>query len=750
MRKLMWFTIGFGAVCAFCGYYYAPTLLLWACAGFSLVAVICFLLRNKPAARVFAAVMLGCCIGCGWFFGYDSLYLSQIRELDTSTCEFEVHMTDYSWKTDYGTGADGFIKLNGISYKTTVYLDDTVDLKPGDSIAGSFRVRFTTHGGKTQPASFRGEGIFLILYQSGETSVVLAEEMPWYGYPAYWRQKLLLILSDTFPSDTAGFAQALLLGYRDGLDHQTQTALKISGIQHIVAVSGLHVSILCGLLYILTLRKRGAMFFFGVPALILFAAIVGFTPSVTRACIMHALMLLAQLIEREYDPPTELAFSVLVMLAINPLTVVSISFQLSVSCMIGIFLFSGRLKTWFSNPKRLGDLDGKGIVPALKRWFVNSVSLTLSATVTTAPLVAYYFGMVSIVSVLTNLLSLWAVTVIFYGVIAVCLLNFITVTASAFLGVAVSWLIRYVLTIAKTLSSLPLAAVYTESIYTVIWLIGCYLLLTIYLLMPRKRPALLFCCTVLCLALSVAASWTEPLLHDCYVTVLDVGQGQCIIYQSGGKTFVVDCGGEYSEGVGDLAADTLLSRGISRIDGLILTHYDEDHAGGAQYLLNRIRVDALFLPDIKDENGIAEQLMQKCDGQSFIIHEDKQIAFDGGEIQIFAPISYNYGNESSLCILFQTEKCDILITGDRGALGEMLLLHQVELPKLELLVVGHHGAASSTTQELLAAVQPETAVISVGKNNRYGHPSQAVLDRLTQFGCTVYRTDKHGTIIYWR
>jgi len=746
----MWFAIGFGTVCVISGYYYAPKLLLLGCAGLGLIAALCFLARYKHFFRILSAIMLGCSVGCGWFLSYDALYLTGARGFDTSTCEFDIHVTDYSWNTDYGIGVDGYVKLNGKLYKTTAYLDGSGSLEPGDKIAGTFRARFTTDGKKSQPSAFRGEGIFLILYQSGDVSVTKADKLPWYGYPAYWRQKLLLIIEDAFPEDTAGFAQALLLGYRDGLRHETQTVLKISGIQHIVAVSGLHVSILCGLLYVLTLRKRVPMFLLGAPALLLFTAVVGFTPSVTRACIMHFLMLLAQLIEREYDPPTELAFSVLVMLAINPLTVVSISFQLSVACMIGIFLFSGRIRNWFSDTARFGHMDGKGIIPALKRWFVNSVSITLSATVTTTPLVAYYFGTVSLVSVLTNLLTLWAVTVIFYGIVAVCLLSFAALNGACVIGSILSWLIRYVLAVSKALSSLPFAAVYTESIYTVIWLIGSYLLLAIYLFMKRKRPALLFCCTVLCLVLSVAASWTEPLLYGCCVTVLDVGQGQCILFQSGGKTFLVDCGGEHSESVGDLAADTLLSRGINRIDGLILTHYDEDHAGGAQYLLDRIRADSLFLPDIEDEKGVVGQLAKKTDAQLFLVNEDKDISFDGIEIQIFAPISYNSGNESSLCVLFRTEKCDILITGDRGQLGEMILLRQAQLPKLELLVVGHHGSASSTTKELLAAVQPETAVISVGKNNRYGHPAKSVLDRLEEFGCKIYRTDINGTIVFRR
>ena len=107
------------------------------------------------------------------------------------------------------------------------------------------------------------------------------------------------------------------------------------------------------------------------------------------------------------------------------------------------------------------------------------------------------------------------------------------------------------------------------------------------------------------------------------------------------------------------------------------------------------------------------------------------------------------GNESSLAVLFQSENCDILITGDRSDFGERMLLKTAELPEVDILVVGHHGAKSAASEELLAAVKPEMAVISVGENY-YGHPSQEVLDRLAAIGCTVYRTDLNHNIIFRR
>ena len=239
------------------------------------------------------------------------------------------------------------------------------------------------------------------------------------------------------------------------------------------------------------------------------------------------------------------------------------------------------------------------------------------------------------------------------------------------------------------------------------------------------------------------------MLWECHVTVLDVGQGQSVILHSEGKTYLVDCGGDYDQGAADMAAETLLSRGISRIDGLIVTHLDQDHAGGVEMLLSRIQTDALYLPRVVDENGTGEQLAAMVSNTK-VIGEDVSLTFGDTKLTIFAPVSPNSGNESSMCILFQTENCDILIPGDRGAAAEQLLMEDHELPKLEVLVVGHHGSKYSTTEALLAQTRPEYALISVGADNSYGHPAKETLSRLLEFGCTIFTTADCGSIVFRR
>ena len=225
------------------------------------------------------------------------------------------------------------------------------------------------------------------------------------------------------------------------------------------------------------------------------------------------------------------------------------------------------------------------------------------------------------------------------------------------------------------------------------------------------------------------------------ITMLDVGQGQSILLQSEGRTYLVDCGGDDDARTADVIAETLLSQGISGLDGIVLTHYDRDHSGALQNLLTRIDTKLLILPDTRNAFTIPE-----TDAEILWAWEDMELTFGKSRMVIYGPVYSGLDNENSLCVLFDTEKCDILITGDRSSFGERMLMRSAELPDVDVLVAGHHGAADSTSLELLQTVQPETVLISVKENNFYGHPSDRLLQRLDSFGCTVLRTDRHGTI----
>ena len=408
-------------------------------------------------------------------------------------------------------------------------------------------------------------------------------------------------------------------------------------------------------------------------------------------------------------------------------------------------LFSEPIKQWLLKffPKHYTGKMRKKLVG----WLTSSLSVTLGAMSLTTPLSAYYFGTVSLVGVVTNLLTLWVVNLIFNGIVVVCLLALLSVKLASAVAWVVSLLMRYVLVVSKLLASLPLAAVYTRSDYIVGWLVLCYLLLMVFLLSKKRKPLVLACCATIGLCAALCFSWLEPLTDDCRVTVLDVGQGQSILLQSEGRTYLVDCGGDDDEDTADLVAETLLSQGVSHLDGIILTHGDRDHAGGVQYLLSRVTAEFVMYPAT---DALDDAILARDEIKLIPVSNDWQIRYGTSEIRIYGPTFVSESNENSLCVLFCTEKCDILITGDRGEFGERMLLREAELPDVELLIAGHHGSKYSTSAQLLTAVKPETVIISAGADNPYGHPARELLQRLQEFGCEIYRTDKNGTIIFRR
>ena len=736
MRKLMWFSVGFATACA--GGVYLQNGLLLALG----VTCLCVLLLGQYRRQMLCA-LLGCAIGVGWFLGFDRLYLAPAREVDGQAMLLDIAVTDYSRSGDNSIIAQGKTEVKGKPYSVQFYLNDDCSLSPGDRVEGAFYLRYTAT--EERATYHKGERVFLLCYPKGNHIVTGGEYVLEKYLVQNLRKEILLLVDKTFPGDTRSFCRALLLGDTVDMPFEMEWELKTSGIYHIAAVSGMHVSLLFTLVYLLCCKKRLLTAAIGYPMLFLFAAVAGFSPSIVRAAIMQSIMILALLVNREYDPPTSLGAAVLAILANNPLAITSVSFQLSVGCMMGVFLFAQPIHTFLMQKTRLGPAKGKSVKAKLKRWLAASISATLGAISLTTPLCAYYFGSICVAGILTNLVTLWVVSAIFTGVVVVCILGALWLPLGIAVGWVVAWPVRYVLWVIDVISKVPLSSVYTSSIYIVLWLVLVYVLIVVFRKSKKKHPVVLTVCIAAGLVGAVLCSYFEPRMDDYRVTAIDVGQGQCLLLQDAGKYYMVDCGGDSDDKAATEAAQLLLSQGIFRLDGFILTHYDADHAGGAENLLKIIPADTLYLPIQDGENKYRDALVRKYEDKIHWVQED--LCLKDANLTIFASSDTEDSNESSLCILFQPENCDILITGDRSVEGEQALLEHTTLPDLEILIAGHHGSRTSTSWDLLNATKPEIVIISVGADNDYGHPSWETLERLGLFGCVVYRTDVEGTII---
>ena len=240
-------------------------------------------------------------------------------------------------------------------------------------------------------------------------------------------------------------------------------------------------------------------------------------------------------------------------------------------------------------------------------------------------------------------------------------------------------------------------------------------------------------------------SCADYALPEACFSMLDVGQGQCLVSRSGESVSVIDCGGQ-EDASGETAARFLLARGVTQVDRLILTHFDADHCNGVRQLLRRVRVKTLYVPDVSPENNLRTKILfaaAQAGAEIRFVTNDLTLS-DG--MRMFAPTGSAEESNTGLCVLAAGEKYDILVTGDLSKQAEYRLLSTHALPRAAVLVAGHHGAASSTSEALLRAIRPEAVLISVGADNRFGHPADETLRRIEKAGAAVFRTDLSGTI----
>lgn len=745
MRRLAFASLSFCAA-VFAAQYLLPRQ-LWLPAG-ALLALAGFAaglgLRGQRRL-VLLLVFGGLALGFGWSWGYDAVFYEPARALDGRTERLEAVVTDWPRRTDYGWSVPVRVRLAGKpDVSALLYAPDEAEgLRPGDglSVIAACRLAERTKGGE-EITWYTARGIFLLGTVYGELKAQPAGAVP----PRYWPQAAARAMKESLaahaPADTVPFLTALITGDLTDMDPDLYSALRRAGLVHVVVVSGMHVSFVAGLFRLLPFRRRRLSAVGGIVSALLFAAVAGATPSVVRAAFQCVCLQLAPLLGREEDAPTSLSAVLALLLLQNPMAAASVGLQLSFGAVAGIYLLSPRMQRLFTVPLR-----GKRSLPArVLRTGAGILAATLGAVAFTTPLTAWYFGTVSLVAPLSNLLAYFAVTLAFVLGLFAALAGLILPPLGAALALGAALPARYLLVLASLMGRIPFASITLASAYYAFWLLFVYgaVLLTLLGRGGRVRPQMLAgACGVLLVA-AVTFTRLTVLSGSLIITVLDVGQGQSVLLYSKGSAVLVDCGGSGS--AGDAAADWLQNLGESRLDLLVLTHFHADHANGVAALMDRLEVEAVAMPEPEDELGLEIVRLAGQEGaQITCIGDQTELALGEARLLLYPPLGGAGENEQGLTILCTVGDFDVLITGDMDAATEARLLRGYALPDIELLVVGHHGSRYSNSEALLDAVTPEVAVISVGRNS-YGHPAEDTLERLEQRGIAVYRTDLSGAV----
>lgn len=546
------------------------------------------------------------------------------------------------------------------------------------------------------------------------------------------RQMRLAVLdwvSAAFGENAALFS-GILLGDKDGIDSQLVAAMRLTGTAHILAVSGLHMSIIAGalarLLRKLRMNKRWALVV-QAAVLLLFTGITGAAPGTIRALIMSMLRQLAAVRKKRYEPLTALAIAAFVTAAACPAWLLSASFQFSYYVVLGILLIEGRISAWMERHTPLGAGRVFGVCVA--------------AQAAAMPMSLAFYGYIPLLALPMNLLcSLFAPVLMLAGWIC-------TLAAPALPGLA-AWAGRGVAMIANAFEAVSLHAAHVEGgIVRLPAPYGATLMLIIVLLalvsdrivLKRPRHALAWVTAAM-----IAASYLPRLDPAARYVQLDVGQGDGAILRSGNHAVLMDVG---PEGSYDMVR-YLRHEGLI-VDAVLLSHLDEDHAGALRSVLNtEIGVGEIVMARGADEEINSEIVMSGLNLAAELgvpVHQvEAGYAINNAwlHIDVLAPWPGVTGsNERSMVLAAELAGARLLLTGDLPIESEC-----GPYPDCDVLKVAHHGSKNATSDEFLAQALPEIAIISVGAGNSYGHPTQRVLDSLAGVGAQVLRTDESGCI----
>ena len=740
MRILATFTGAF-ALGIFLAQYLLPVEWLLPCGAAAFVLAFGRLfLRNDTGRRV---LMVG--VGLALAFGYDWLYIRQVQrpmeELAGTQREMTMTLCDYAISTGYG--AKVTVRLEDFPGKAVYYGEEKLlELEPGQTVTDLVQLQSAARIRDDDVTSFTSKGVFLLAYRRGEASYGEGTSASPRWWPVRMGRAMQSRIAELFMGDEAGFLTAILTGDKSRLSDEGAAALSEAGLYHILAVSGMHCGFLLALVTYLTGKHRRRLTALcALPLLAFYAALTGGSPSVLRSCVMLAFLLAAPVCRRDSDGPTALLAALFLILLANPFAAASISLQLSFTAMAGILFLTPRLYRLLMHGRK-----GNRVT----RFLAAGFSATMGALVFTVPLSGWYFGTLTLISPLSNLLCLWAASGVFVLGLVTVLLGFFCLPPAKLLAVVPALLTRYILLMAGLLAKIPYHAAYFANPYLKYWLAYAYILfLTAWLRRkaPRRKYALAAILTCLTLALTVKlGEWRYHAGLD--VKVLDVGQGQCVLLASGGDFTLVDCGsGNSWYGPGEIASQHLRAMRCRKLDRLVLTHYDSDHISGVRSLLARMDVDTLLVPELADD-GLGGEILELAREHGVTVETVEsrtELPMGKAVLTVLPPVGEGEDNERGLSVLASAEDADILITGDMDAATERKFLEAYDLPDIEVLVAGHHGSKYSTSNDLLDALTPETACISVGSNS-YGHPADETMRRLAEHGCAIYRTDMQGTI----
>lgn len=714
-----------------------------------ILAGVLLLRARSLLLRAMRIIMLALSVGLLCFSIHQQQTRAPAAELSGETMELTAEVLTFPTRTENFDSVELMLNTEGLPKLRMLLYDygrSAGKLRPGQTVCFVAKLKRADIRFDESYDYYNSQNIYLIATAKSKMAVI-DEAFTLRIIPALVRRTVAAAIDRVFPNDTAPFMKALMVGDRSeyNKDVSLKTTMSYAGFAHMIAVSGMHVAFLVGVIELIMGKSRPASIFCTV-LVWLFVFATGAPLSAVRAGVMQTMLLAAPILKRENDPITSLFAALALILAINPFAAKSVSLQLSFSAMAGILCFGESFYKVMS-----GAVKSKRL-RSLLSYPTAAAASSLAVMVFTAPLSAAIFGYLSLLTPISSVLCMWAVSVCFCGGYASCLLSVLPFVGRAAAWI-VSWFARYIFFSAHTACNIPFSVIFFENRLNVAWLILTYALV-IWAAAGGKRRTHRMIIALLASAVTLSVALYIP--YRSYregggtFAAVNVGQGQSIVVMSGDRTVLVDCGATGARrNAGETAASYLKSRGRSSIDLLLLTHLHADHTNGVAALMELVHVDMLVLSEkCDDPDGTLEDILE-CAARNGteVIYISEDTDFSCGKITgtLFSPVSDVDKNERCLTSRISVGEFDMIVTADVSSEAEKALIERHTFSDSELLIVGHHGSKYSSCKEFLTSIGADTAVISVGYNT-YGHPTEEVLERLADCGYNVYRTDIDGTV----
>jgi competence protein ComEC len=559
------------------------------------------------------------------------------------------------------------------------------------------------------------------------------------------RDELNLFIADRFGGDGGALVSAVTTGEKSSLSDDAREAFAVTGLAHLLSISGTHFGLFSVILFgiflflirrlpyrvlqrlTIYLTPSQAAALLCIPFMLMYLGISGGKVPAVRSFVMISLFLAGLLLGRKGFWLNSLFFAAFVLVLWDPAVLLSLSFQLSFIAV----LFIG-----FTVERKKEEGRGEDVAPGGAFFLGNSAKLTLAAFLGTAPLAAYHFHLLPVISPLSNLLVAPLIGFILVPLSLFSAFAFMATGIYIFAPV-VGALAKMSVALVEQIARIPFAGLKVPSFPPALC-IFFYAGFLLYLVLGRRKELLILPFIPFLVYALVSVLGKKTLT----VTFLDVGQGDsAVIELPDNKTIVVDAGRTGRE-----TAAFLKYRGKKTIDALVLTHIHPDHTGGFEYLMSRFVVKEVWdnglirYPEVLQAVHRGLERGDKVEAAHYVI----TVLHPHSGFHTFGGNEYDGENNSSLVLKVSGERSSFLFAGDIEEEAEEDLSHLKRWLKSDVIKVPHHGSTTSADDEFLSLVSPSVSVISVGRDNPFGHPGEEVLEKLA--GGKIFRTDRDGAV----